>query len=149
MASLEALRQKFNEQQWNSLGGGTGYSVGGKVTEETQATIGEDGTEYVIPINKPSRAKELLRQAAHDLGMTLSSAQNARNLIGGNPDANTTPSYSFGSAGTGNVTNNYNNNTINSPVTQNISGTNDRSIAEMAAEDYQRVILHNIKPALA
>lgn len=132
-----------------SFAANAAYSNGGKVYDRTNATIGEDGPEYVIPLNKPNRAISLLQQAARDLGMNLGSAQNAMNLIGGRADANITPAYALpgSGSGSGNVTNNFN--TINSPVTQNISGSNDQAIADMAAKDYERVILRNIKPILA
>ena len=47
------------------------------------------------------------------------------------------------------VTNHYTSNVFNSNVSQNITGTNDRAIADLAARDYERVVLRNIKSALA
>lgn len=44
-------------------GGFTEFGDGGIVHTPTQAIIGEDGTEVVIPLTKPSRAAQLMRQS--------------------------------------------------------------------------------------
>lgn len=127
------------------------FSMGGKVTSETNATVGEDGTEYIIPVTKPSRAISLLKQAAHDLGMNVESTKAANNLLGGSADRNSTPAYAVSSAGgTTNVTNNYNNtNTVNAPANIQVTGTNDRSVADMVSKDHEQIVLRNIKSVLA
>lgn len=128
------------------------FSMGGKVTSETNATVGEDGTEYIIPVTKPSRAISLLKQAAHDLGMNVESTKAANNLLGGSADRNATPAYAVSNAGgTTNVTNNYNNssNTVNAPANIQVTGTNDRSIADMVSKDHEQIVLRNIKSVLA
>jgi hypothetical protein len=50
-------------------GGGTGtggkraFAIGGMVTSPTEAILGEDGPEVVIPLTKPARAAELAAQS--------------------------------------------------------------------------------------
>lgn len=128
-----------------------GHSEGGVVEHETISRLGEGNLrEYVIPVMKPSRAIPLLKQAAADLGMTVDSARHATALLGGNPSGNITPAYAAGGGSTvNNVTNNNYNNTVNAPLTQNITGTNDRSIADMAAKDHENITLRNIKSVFA
>ena len=129
----------------------SGHSEGGVIEHETISRLGEGNLrEYVIPVMKPSRAIPLLRQAAADLGMTVDSAKHATQLLGGDPSKNITPAYMAGGGSTiNNVTNNNYNNTVNSPVTQNITGTNDRSIADMASRNHEQIVLRNIKSVLA
>lgn len=41
---------------------------GGRYDKDTQITIGEDGTEYLIPITKPGRAFQLIGQMLSEMG---------------------------------------------------------------------------------
>lgn len=125
------------------------FSMGGKVEHETQATIGEDGTEYVIPVTKPSRAMYLLKQAADDLGLNIESAKKATTLLGGSATSNVTPSYA--SSGTTNVSSvsNSNNRTVSAPATINVYGTDAKQTANLVKRNQEQLLLRNIKSALA
>ena len=120
---------------------------GGKITSETHATIGEDGTEYVIPITKRGRAINLLKQAAHDLGMTLESADNAMRSLGGDAMRSFTPSYAAASSVSNSSVTNISN--VSAPATINITGTDPRAIANNVARQQERLVLRNIKSAIA
>lgn len=123
------------------------FSFGGVVDRETDAKIGEDGREYVIPVTKPSRAISLLRSAAADLGMTVQSTKEAASALGGSADRNVTPVYATTG---GNSTNTVNNNTqVSSNATIHVHGTNAQSIANNVAKNQERIVLRNIKSVLA
>lgn len=123
------------------------FSFGGVVDRETDAKIGEDGREYVIPVTKPSRAISLLRSAAADLGMTVQSTKEAASALGGSADRNVTPVYATTG---GNSTNTVNNNTqVSSNATIHVHGTNAQSIANNVAKNQERIVLRNIKTAFA
>ena len=120
---------------------------GGKITSETHATIGEDGTEYVIPITKRGRAINLLKQAANDLGLTLESADNARRSLGGDAMRSFTPSYAAASSVSNSSVMNINN--VSAPATINVTGTDPRAIANNVSRQQERLVLRNIKSAIA
>ncbi|MBR1559415.1 MAG: hypothetical protein IJ646_04155 [Clostridia bacterium] len=117
------------------------------VEHETQATIGEDGREYVIPVTKPGRAINLLKQAAHDLGMNVQSTEEAAKSLGGSPTANVTPGYA--QSGTTNNTNVTNNKSVNAPATINVYGSDAKQTAALVKRNQEQLLLRNIKSALA
>ena len=121
--------------------------MGGVVNSETQATIGEDGREYVIPVTKPGRALSLLRQAASDLGMNVQSSQEAAKMLGGNGEANKTPAYAAGNT-TNNTTVNESK-TVEAPATINVYGSNAKQTADLVKKNQEQLLLRNIKSALA
>ena len=121
--------------------------MGGRVEHETQATVGEDGREYIIPVTKPGRAINLLKQAAHDLGMNVETTKEAAKSLGGSADRNVTPSYA--AAGTTNNTNVTNNKSVNAPATINVYGSDARQTANLVKRNQEQLLLRNIKSALA
>lgn len=64
-AARDALRQAWNLDP-NRLGGPQTFADGGIVRSPTNALIGEAGSEVVIPMTKPARAAELMRQSGLD-----------------------------------------------------------------------------------
>ena len=123
------------------------FSFGGVVDHETDAKIGEDGREYVIPVTKPARAISLLRSAASELGMNVQTTKEAAAALGGRADANITPMYAAGNTSN---TNTINNSTqVMAPATINVYGSNANSIANNVAKNQERLVLRNLKSALA
>ena len=123
------------------------FSFGGVVDHETDAKIGEDGREYVIPVTKPARAISLLRSAASELGMNVQTTKEAAAALGGRADANVTPVYAAGNTSN---TNTINNSTqVTAPATINVYGSNANSIANNVAKNQERLVLRNLKSALA
>lgn len=122
------------------------YSFGGVVDRETDAKIGEDGREYVIPVTKPSRAISLLRSAASELGMNVQTTREAAAALGGRADANVTPVYTAGNTSSSTVNNTTQ---VSAPATINVYGNDSRSIANNVAKNQERIVLRNIKSALA
>ena len=122
------------------------FSFGGVVDKETDAKIGEDGREYVIPVTKPQRAIALIRSAASELGMTVQSTREAAAALGGAADRNITPSYATNSSTNTTTTNNT---TINAPANIVVHGTDAKSTADNVARNQERIVLRNIKSALA
>lgn len=122
------------------------YSFGGVVDRETDAKIGEDGREYVIPVTKPSRAISLLRSAASELGMNVQTTREAAAALGGRSDANVTPVYTAGNTSSSTVNNTTQ---VSAPATINVYGNDSRSIANNVAKNQERIVLRNIKSALA
>lgn len=120
--------------------------MGGVVEHETDAKIGEDGREYVIPITKPSRAIGLIRQAAHDLGMTVQTTSEAAKALGGSGEKNITPAYA--AASTTNNTSVVNNKSVNAPATINVYGMNAESTARIIKRNQEQLLIRNIKSAL-
>lgn len=58
--------ERANTAAWNlpnRIGGNKPFAEGGIVRGPTQALIGEAGTEVVIPMTRPGRAAELMRQS--------------------------------------------------------------------------------------
>ena len=98
-------------------------------------------------MTKPARAISLLRSAASELGMNVQTTKEAAAALGGRADANITPLYAAGNTSN---TNTVNNNTqVSSNSTFNVYGTNAQSIANNVAKNQERVVLRNIKSALA
>lgn len=67
-AAADAL-ERANRAAWNlgnRQGGPQPFADGGIVRAPTQALIGEAGTEVVIPMTRPARAAELMRQSGLD-----------------------------------------------------------------------------------
>ena len=129
------------------VGANKAFSMGGVVNKETHATIGEDGKEYVIPVTKPSRALALMRQAADDLGINVQTGREAARALGGDPMRSFTPAYAAASnVNTSTVTNNT---TVSAPATINVTGTDPRAIASNVARQQERLVLRNIKSAIA
>lgn len=61
--------ERANRAAWNlpnRIGGNQAFAEGGIVRGPTQALIGEAGTEVVIPMTRPGRAAELMRQSGLD-----------------------------------------------------------------------------------
>lgn len=128
-----------------SLGG---KSEGGVVDKETVSRLGEGNKrEYVIPVTKPNRAVPLLKRAAADLGLNVSSYANATKMLGGSAKANVTPSYA--SSTTNNSSSVTNNKSVNAPATINVYGSDARQTANLVEKNQEQLLLRNIKAAFA
>lgn len=94
MPSMQGVKNFFT-------GGGhdhdlQGYAAGGIVTRPQLAMVGEAGPEAIIPLSNPSRAMELLGQAARSLGMESPAAGLTRQVSVNNAQTNVGgPSFSF------------------------------------------------------
>lgn len=124
------------------------FSMGGAVNQRITAEIGEDGKEWIIPVTKPTRGKYLLQQAAKDLGMTVSSVRAAERMLGGNAAGNTTPVYVNPAQSGSNTTNNQTTN-VSAPATINVYGSDPQATANNVARNQERLVLRNLKSALA
>lgn len=123
------------------------FGFGGVVSTRTEATIGEDGKEYIIPVTKPARAADLLKRAAADIGMTVNSTKDAAAMLGGSGAEMKTPEYATSQTTNNSIVNNYNN--VSAPATFNVRGTDARAIADNVNRNHESVILRNIKSAIA
>lgn len=146
-SSLNSIPKSVNVNV-NTTKTETKMGIGGIVRGETQATIGEDGEEVVIPLEKHlDRARELLQYAIGKIGVDSSSYQSAVKMLGGNPESNITPVYG-GSTSTSNQTT-TNNNQIMAPATINVYGTDPQSTARNVAKNQEKLLVRNLRSILA
>ncbi|MBQ9211183.1 MAG: hypothetical protein IJ153_05720, partial [Clostridia bacterium] len=125
------------------------YGRGGVEYTEQQVTVGDTGKEYMIPVEgpDPKRAKALLRAAAADLGLTVSSHEEASRMLGGSAERNVTPNYvNNNSSNSQNVTNN---NQVMAPATINVYGNDPQSTARNVAKNQEKLLVRNLRSILA
>lgn len=127
-----------------SVSTGGKFKMGGVVDRETQATIGEDGREYIIPVTKPARALPLIAGAMKDLGL-IDGAQRARDHLcgaGGEGAARliqTTVSRELHTT----------QQTVSAPATINVYGTQAAAVAKRVQQSHEALIIRNLKGALS
>lgn len=147
-ASIEAaggsLASAMNSaaERVSSAGGteGGGQALGGRFDRATNIKIGEDGTEYAIPITKPERATSLLKQMFGEMGGAAVS-RITKELGLGIPGTNGAGMGSMSSAMSGmKMANSY---SINAPVT--IIVNSDADAREVGSRVYDLAERHLIK----
>lgn len=84
-AAAASALERANKAAWNlpnRLGGPQPFAEGGIVYGPTQALIGEAGAEAVIPMTRPARAAEIMRQSGLDRMMSSSGSTNVYVYLG-------------------------------------------------------------------
>ena len=129
----------------NEGGGETtgGQALGGRFARRTTVDVGEDGTEYIIPITKPERAASLLKQMIGELGSAT-----ANKIFGGlglgASGTNGANLSSVASAMSGmTMANTYN---ISAPLTINVnsSGADAKEIGSNVYSIAERRLIANL-----
>ena len=80
--------------------------------------------------------------------MTVSSVRAAERMLGGNAAGNTTPVYVNPAQSGSNTTNNQTTN-VSAPATINVYGSDPQATANNVARNQERLVLRNLKSALA
>lgn len=145
---------------FNASGGKTGGFLskftakkawGGRIDQETNGlTVGEDGTEYIIPITKPSRAAELIKQMFGEMG--TSSVQKIVEDLGLGMSGNTIGSdYASIASAMGGSSNITTNNNVSAPVNIYVSasGVGAEDVGARAYDAAQRQHLRMLKGVFA
>ena len=124
---------------------------GGRVGREmNNVTVGEDGTEYIIPITKPSRAAELIKQMFGEMG--TSSVQKIVEDLGLGMSGNTIGSdYASIASAMGGSSNITTNNNVSAPVNIYVSasGVGAEDVGARAYDAAQRQHLRMLKGVFA
>ena len=69
--SFDEFKEKISSFVLPGGEGGEGKAYGGRIgSRQDNLTVGEDGTEYIIPITKPERAYNLIMQMLGEMGST-------------------------------------------------------------------------------
>ena len=158
MAQVQALIDKINSIPPVTTGGGNdgaGNALGGRFATATRGLFGEDGTEYIIPITKPARAKALIIQMLREMGAGATDiltelGATSGGGFGGGPGMgwSSQPAAMYPQAG-GNVKTNSDNN-VNVPTTINVYGSGDALMAgQAAARASQSNVLRAVKGVVA
>ena len=143
--ALKSKMEKGIEVPYRLVGGGGGtdtmqqQALGGRFSTATRGEFGEDGTEYIIPITKPARAKALILQMLQEMGAGASDILSEWGATGssgagvGGPGAgwSSQPAAMYPSTG-GSMKSNSDNN-VNVPTTINVYGSGDALMAGQAA----------------
>lgn len=129
-----------------ALGGDSGEEKawGGRIGREmNNVTVGEDGTEYIIPITKPERALSLINQMLNEMGSSAINRVMEGLGIG--------QSGTFGASAAAmdmamsgmNMTNNYN---ISAPISINVqsTGADAREIGNNVYDMAERHLIKNV-----
>ena len=127
-------------------------SSGGRIgSRRDDVTVGEDGTEYIIPITKPGRAVQLITQMLGEMGRGVTGQ--ILNAIGIGSDlssvSNSMTNYADMLSGKGSTVNYYNN--VTAPVTISVQAAAS-SAAETGMYLYnltQRSLLRSVQGVLA
>ena len=124
---------------------------GGRIDQETNGlTVGEDGPEYIIPITKPSRAAELIKQMFGEMG--TSSVQKIIEDLGLGMSGNTIGSdYASIASAMGGSSNITTNNNVSAPVNIYVSasGVGAEDVGARAYDAAQRQHLRMLKGVFA
>ena len=135
----------------DSDGGGgaaSGFAYGGRISRrEDNLTVGEDGTEYIIPITKPERAFNLLMQMFGEMGTGMLS----RIIDGLGMGQSGTVGGSLGSIASAvqgmTINNTYN---ISAPVTMYIqSSASAEDVGKTAYSMAERHLISTLRGAYA
>ena len=126
-------------------------ALGGRVGKElNNVTIGEDGPEYVIPISKPNRATQLIKQMFGEMG--TSAVQRVIGDMNLGIGANTIGSdYASIASAMGTPSSVTNNNSVQAPVNIYVqaSGVGAEDVGERAYDAAQRHMLRTLKGVFA
>lgn len=136
-------------------GGGTpteggGNSQGARITSATRSLVGEDGTEYIIPIDKQARAVALIQQMVTEMGGSAKTAiASALGLDGGSDTIGGALSSGASIGGAAGMNIVYNNN-VSAPVTINVSatGSNGQDIGMFVYSTAERALLRTLQGAV-
>ena len=118
-------------------------AYGGRIGSEGIYTVGEDGPEYIIPITKPGRAAELIRQMFNEMGSSAVSS-----IIGGlglgesgtfGASLSSLETALSGISGGGNVT-------VNAPININVNstGADAKDIGSSVYDLAERHLIKNV-----
>ena len=108
-------------------------AYGGRFDRATHGIFGEDGTEYIIPITKPNRAKDLILRMIGEMGAGASSILESLGVPVGGMNFSSTGAPGTSAAmlpgmlpagGGGSITSNSGN-TVSAPTTINVYGSSD------------------------
>jgi len=138
--------------------GGSGYkksgprgAFGGRIGREiNNLTAGEDGPEYLIPITKPSRAAELIKQMFGEMG--TSAVSKIIGDLGIGAGGNTIGAdYASIASAMGSSASVTNNNTVTAPININVqaSGVGAEDVGERAYDAAQRHLLRTLRGVFA
>lgn len=149
---------KFPVELVMPKGGGGGVpalqmeqAFGGRIGHEmNNLTVGEDGTEYIIPITKPSRAAALIKQMFGEMG-TSAVSQIIGDMgigLGGNTIGEDFASIASAVGGGSSVTTNNN---VSAPVNIYVtaSGVGAEDVGERAYDAAQRHMLRTLRGVFA
>lgn len=142
-SATESAAARINSVNIGGESEGGGMALGGRFGKRTNVTLGEDGTEYIIPITKPARAAALLKQMFGEMGGAAVS-RITKDLGLGIPGTNGAGGGSMSSALSGmQMANTY---TINAPVTINVqsSGADAREIGARVYDLAERNLIKNL-----
>jgi len=124
--------------------GGTGKAWGGRIGRRMDGvTIGEDGTEYVIPITKPERAAQLIQQMFGEMGSSaLQKVMAGLGLGESGTNGASLDSLKTALGGSG-MTNNI---SVNAPVNINVNanGADAKEIGTYAYDLAERHLIKNV-----
>lgn len=155
MRNVEALIATINSiPPVTTPGGETQNALGGRFSTATRGVFGEDGTEYIIPITKPGRAKALILQMFREMGAGASSILTELGVSAGGPAMGgpgmgwtSQPAAMYPQAG-GSMKNNSDN-TVSVPTTINVYGSGDALMAgQAAARASQSNVLRSVRGVL-
>ena len=127
------------------------YSNGGFVWNQSHVTVGENNApEAIIPLTKPKRALELLRDTLGYMGISAQSLVNANAVLGsgGGYGANYAPAYAQASYLTQGSTYNTRTNNVQAPVHMTVYGTDAGATARATERILTRRMIHNMKGAI-
>jgi len=120
--------------------GETTQALGGRFDKRQGVTVGEDGTEYIIPITKPARAASLMKQMFSEMGgAAASKIFSDLGLGSGGSSVSSVASAMSGMT----MANTYN---ISAPVTINVnsSGADAKEIGSNVYSIAERRLIANL-----
>lgn len=135
----------------NGGGNSGGHAAyGGRFGSATDTEVGEDGTEYVIPITKPSRAAELIKQMFGEMG-TSAVNQIIGDLGIGMGAGTVGADYASIASAMGGGSSITTNNNVSAPVNIYVtaSGVGAEDVGERAYDAAQRQMLRTLKGVFA
>ena len=129
-------------------------AFGGRFNSPTRGEFGEDGTEYIIPITKPSRARGLILQMFREMGSRANSIledlgvpmDGGGDLSGPGQPYYRQPAGMYPSAGSGGSIKSNSDNTVTAPTTINVYGSGDpKSTGEIVANVAEKNIVRGVR----
>ena len=155
IAQIDELISKINSVPSVNGADGGNNALGGRFSTATRGVFGEDGTEYIIPITKPGRAKALILQMFNEMGAGAASilaelgvgSGGGMGMGGPGMGWSSQPAAMYPQAG-GNVKSNSDN-SVNVPTTINVYGSGDALAAgQAAARASQSNVLRSVRGVL-
>lgn len=155
---VDTYETKGGDETTSGNDGGTGhggkFGFGGRFNFPTDGQFGEDGTEYIIPITKPSRARGLILQMFREMGSRANNIladlgvpmDGGAGLSGpGQPYYRQPPGMYPSAGGSGSVKSNSDN-TVTAPTTINVYGSGDpERTGRAAAQASERNIVRRVR----